>query len=332
MTTEELQPKAVEMGIGGLPVPTPPPRRRKGDTAPTGIVVVIPAFNEERFIGSTVLLTRRYAGDVIVVDDGSSDHTAELAEIAGATVICQPQNAGKGAALSTGILAALQLDPQVIALMDADFQHLPEELPRLIAPILADNADVVIGSRYLQPLSKVPFSRILGHRLFNWLTYLASGAPATDSQSGFRAFSAAAAKKLAFHAEGFAVESEMQFLIRQHQLRVTEVPITIQYLDPPKRSLWVHGMRVLNGLIRLVAQYRPLLFFGAPGVLLITAGLGGGLWVVQRFNAVQQLATGTALISVLLIIIGLTFFSTGIILHSVRALIVDHFRSRNMPR
>ena len=323
MNQDQQQTNAENPAAKAIPIPPPHPRRRKTDTAPTGIVVVIPAFNEERFIGSVVLMARRYAGEVIVVDDGSTDHTAELAETAGATVISQDCNQGKGAALTAGILAATRYEPEVIAVMDADFQHLPQELPRLVAPILGGKADLVIGSRYLKPTSQVPRRRIFGHRAFNWLTQMASGTASTDSQSGFRAFTPAAAEKLAFHAQGFAVESEMQFIAHELNLRLLEVPITIQYTDRPKRPLLYHGMRVLGGIIRLVGQYRPLLFFGVPGLLLMAVGVGGGLWVVDRFYQVQQLAIGTALGSVLLVIVGLTFFSTGVILHSVRGLLAE---------
>jgi hypothetical protein len=115
----------------------------------------------------------------------------------------------------------------------------------------------------------------------------------------------------------------MQFLARQHGLRVVEVPITIRYPDKPKRPVWQQGLIVLNGILRLTGQYRPLLFFGLPGLLLMLLGFTAAAWVVQRFLQVGEVALGTALASLLLTMIGLVSLSTGIILHSVRGLLTD---------
>jgi hypothetical protein len=107
---------------------------------------------------------------------------------------------------------------------------------------------------------------------------------------------------------------------------VVEVPITIRYPDPPKRSVLVHGMRVLNGVLRLIGQHRPLFYFGVPGMFLLVSGIAWGIWVVERFNQTHQLAVGTALVCVLLSVFGLILLSTGFILHSVRGLLLDLFR------
>ena len=121
----------------------------------------------------------------------------------------------------------------------------------------------------------------------------------------------------------------MQFLAREHGLTVVEVPITIQYQDKEKRSAYKHGLIVLNGILRLTGQYRPLLFFGLPGLITLLAGAGMGILVVDIYRRVQQLALGYAMISVLLTVIGMIAFSTGITLHSVRGLLVDMLRTRD---
>ena len=238
-------------------------------------IVVIPAHNEERFIGSVVLKARKYADAVLVVDDGSTDATAEIAEAAGAMVVQHARNRGKGVALTTGFRSALGLDPAAVITLDGDFQHLPEEMPAIVGPVLDGSADIVVGSRYLANLSAVPLHRIWGHRAFTLLTNLLSGVGVTDSQSGFRAFSRRAIEAISFQSEGFSVESEMQFLAQEHNLRMVEVPVTIRYPDKPKRPVWAHGLHVLNGVLRLVGRYRPLLFFGVPGMLALLAGLLG---------------------------------------------------------
>lgn len=292
------------------------------------VTAVIPAYNEERFIGSVVLKARKCAHTVIVIDDGSSDATAQVATDAGAIVLSHAVNQGKGAALNTAFRLLRDQRPNVVVMLDGDGQHLPEELDRLIEPVLAGEADVVIGSRYLENNSRVPGHRIVGHWMFNWITRLASGVSASDSQSGYRAFSLKAVETICFHSNGFSVESEMQFIVRENGLQLVEIPITIRYEDPPKRSVVAHGLAVLNGILHLVGQYRPLLFFGVLGAALMLAGFAWGVWVVDIYVRTHQLAIGYALISTLLSIVGLMMLSTGLILHSVRGLMIGLLESR----
>jgi glycosyltransferase involved in cell wall biosynthesis len=289
------------------------------------IVVVIPAYNEERCVGSMVLKSLMVADHVIVVDDGSTDATAQVAEAAGALVLQHDENQGKGVALNTGFAAARQIAADVIVTLDGDGQHRPEELPDLVAPVLASHADIVIGSRYLDPdgNNEVPRHRMWGHRVFNWLTNTLSGTQVTDSQTGYRAFSPRAAKAINFAANGFAVESEMQFLARQRELEVAEVAVNIDYVDKPKRPVAAHGLSVLNGILRLVGQYRPLLFFGVTGFVLLISGLLMGLFVVEIYSRTRQLAVGYTLITLLLAVVGSLSLYTGIILHSIRALLME---------
>jgi len=294
------------------------------------VVVVIPAYNEARYIGSIVLQARRFTNRVIVVDDGSIDETSQIADCAGATVINHDCNQGKGAALNTGFTAARKFDPQVVVCMDGDGQHNPEEISHLIQPIISREADIVIGSRYLNASQRVPRSRIWGHHLFNLLTRYASGVASSDSQSGFRAFSTQAIEMLSFCSQDFTVESEMQFLAQEYDLQVMEVPVTIDYSDPPKRSILLHGIRVINGILRLVGQHRPLLYFGVSGTAVFTLGVVLGFRVVEIFSRSGQLAVGSALLSLFLSLVGTIMISTGFILHSIRALLIDIFSTKRL--
>jgi len=298
-------------------------------TPPKRVVAVIPAYNEERFIGSVVLRAREYVDHVLVVDDGSRDNTANIAELAGAEVIRHEENRGKGIALNTAFdHARAHYMPAAVVTLDADWQHAPEELPIVLAPILADEADLVIGSRYLKPTGEVPWKRVVGHWGFNMLINTTSGTHLTDSQSGFRAFSEQALQYITFTSKGFSVESEMQFLATDYKLRVVEVPIRIRYEDGAKRSVITHGFKVLNGILRLIGQTRPLLFFTLPGSIILLIGLGVGLWVVNSYRLHQELAIGTALVAVLLTFIGTLALFTGIILHSLRGLMLDFIRTQ----
>jgi glycosyltransferase involved in cell wall biosynthesis len=285
------------------------------------VVIIIPAFNEERFIGSVILRARKFADALIVVDDGSADATAEIAAEAGAIVERHVLNQGKGGALNTGFHKARSLGADVVVVLDGDGQHSPGEIPALIAPILSGQADMVIGSRYLDRRSTVPRSRILGHQVVTFLTNFASGQRVTDSQSGFRAFSTRAIHLITFTSRSFSVESEMQFFAKQHDLKLVEIPILIRYPDRPKRSAVMQGLTVVNGILRLVSQHRPLLFFGVPGGIVLLVGLSVGAHVVEMFSQTHLLAVGNALISVALTILGSLSLFSGLILFSIQGLL-----------
>ncbi len=292
------------------------------------VALIVPAYNEERFIGSVVLKARQQVGKVIVVDDGSIDATASIAAAAGAFVVSHERNQGKGAALNTGFRKARELDVEAVVLLDGDGQHDPAAIPALTAPVEAQQADVVVGSRFLGVRSRIPRWRRFGQHALTAATNVASGTPLTDSQSGFRALSPKALQALTFRPNGgFSIESEMQFLARRHGLTIREVPVHVLYEEPAKRNPVGHGFQVLNGILALVSQHRPLLFFGVPGAILLLAGLVLGLVVVDRYNTYQTLAVGYALISVLLDLIGIQTLFTGIILHSIRAFLADQSRS-----
>jgi glycosyltransferase involved in cell wall biosynthesis len=290
------------------------------------LVAVIPAYNEERFIGSVVLRTREFVDSVVVVDDGSRDATGQIAKAAGATVVRHRDNLGKGAALNTGFQTARAMEPEGIVLLDGDGQHRTEEISQVLSPILNGEADVVVGSRYLRGRGAVPFHRTLGHRVFTLLTNLASGIRVTDSQSGFRAYSSEAVSVLTISSTGFAVESEQQFKASDLGLRLVEVPISACYQDEPKRPVVAHGLGVLRGLARLVGRYRPLLSFGGVGTLVLLAGVALGMRSVRSYDWQRILTLAYALIVVLLLDLGSQALFTGVVLHAIRSLLAEFLR------
>jgi glycosyltransferase involved in cell wall biosynthesis len=292
------------------------------------IIAAIPAYNEARFIGSIVLQVRRYVDIVLVIDDGSRDQTAAIAEAAGATVLRHEQNRGKGQGVNTAFAEARRLGARCLVLIDGDGQHEASEIPLVIAPILANEADMTVGSRFLTTRSEIPAYRKVGQHGLTLATNLSSGVSVTDSQSGFRAFSPAAIEALTFSGTGFSIESEMQFLAREHKLKVTEVPISVIYEEPAKRNPITHGLAVLNGIIRLVSQGRPLFFFGVPGMFLIMLGGLLGIRIVFIYQETQILAIGYTLIVLLLMTVGILSIFTGIILYSIRVLLNDLEKAR----
>ena len=289
-------------------------------------VALIPAYNEARFIGSVVLQARQYVDHVVVVNDGSKDETAEIARAAGAEVFDMPENVGKAKAVTEGFDHVRRLKPTAVVMIDGDGQHDPQQIPNMLAPVETGEAEMVIGSRFIGIKSEIPPWRIIGQHALTIATNFASGVYTTDSQSGFRAFSPDVLPFMKFQAKGFSLESEMQFIANENELRVAEVPISVVYEEPSKRNPVSHGLQVLNGVLRLVGQMRPLLFFGTSGLLILLVGSALGFWVVNSYQSSPELAVGYALISVLLCLVGIISLATGVILHSVRALLIDCFQ------
>jgi glycosyltransferase involved in cell wall biosynthesis len=289
------------------------------------IIVAIPCLNEERNIGSLVIQARRWASEVVVVDDGSTDETALIAEGAGATVIRHAENQGKGAALNSAFGVALGRDADVLVVMDGDGQHRADGIPNVAAPVLKGEADIVVGSRHLQE-GGIPRVRRVGQTVVTAATNLGSGVNVTDSQSGFRAFSRKALESMTFSSRGFAVESEMQFLALDRGLVVVEVPIEAVYVDPPKRNVFRHGLVVIDGVMRLVGMHRPLLFFALMSLVMWLAGALMALWAldtVSQGSAAAAIAPTLGAIACL--VLGVLAVFAGVLLHSIRAMMM-HLR------
>jgi glycosyltransferase involved in cell wall biosynthesis len=215
------------------------------------VFVVVPAFNEECTIRSVIHGLRRCGfPQVLVVDDGSTDQTAIQARLAGAEVVSHLLNRGLGAALGTGIAAALRRGAQIIITCDADGQHDPGDALRALAPVLQGDADVVIGSRLLGA-GHMPWRRRVANGIANVVTLLLFGIWTTDSQSGLRVFSREAARRIEWTSDGMEVSSEIAGEIARHRLRRAEVPITSIYTDYSlsKGQGFFMGLRTLGKLL-----------------------------------------------------------------------------------
>lgn len=284
----------------------------------TKVIAAIPCYNEDRFIGSVVLKAREFVERVIVVDDGSTDETAKIAEAAGALVVRHEINKGKGMAMNTAFQWAKENGVQAMVLLDGDGQQEPAYIPDLLKPVLEGKADITLGSRFLNMTSKIPRYRIVGQRILTFVTNFGSGVNITDTQSGFRAFSRKSIETLSFKQAGVGdVECEMQFLINENGLRVVEVPITAIYEEGAKRNPVVQGVRNLRAVLSLISEKRPLFFFGLSGFISLVIGLLAGARVFHAPAAGGGIATDTALVSVLLITIGTFSIFTGIILNTL---------------
>ncbi len=288
-------------------------------------VAIIPAFNEENTIGSVVLRTKRHVDKVIVVDDGSKDKTAEVARLAGARVAKHIRNGGKGIALRTGFEVAENLHPDIVVCLDADAQHNPDDIPMVMAPIISGEADMVIGSRFLDKEHKkyIPKYRRLGQWVLTTTTNFGSDTKITDSQSGFRAFSGDILGKFKFRQNGFSVESEMIEDANDNEIKIKEVPISARYdgLDTSTEKPGKHGLGVLGFIIKTVKDRRPLLFFGVTGAILLLIGLVLGVYSLDRFFNHGYLPFGPSLVASMLILMGALSVFAGLILSSISGMI-----------
>lgn len=237
------------------------------------VAVLLPAYNEEVSIASMILLSLQYADEVIVIDDGSTDRTPQVSQLAGATVLRHDANKGKGAALKTGFKYAKDYD--IIVTIDADGQHNPSEIPALLKPIEDGVADIVNGSRYINGRdTSTPKYRRVGQTVLDNATYLASGVKLTDTQSGFRAFSSESVKYFNFDPNGFGIESDMLIEASNNHLRIVEVEITVRYdVNTTTDNPIVQGFSVLMRIFELMRFNRPLYFYGISGAIILFFGI-----------------------------------------------------------
>ncbi|MBU1131444.1 glycosyltransferase family 2 protein [Patescibacteria group bacterium] len=193
--------------------------------------IIIPCYNESAHLAEVINNVKEY-GEVIVVDDGSTDNSRQLAQNLGVTVLEHLINRGQGAALETGDSYALNKGADIVVHFDADGQHQAGEIPKLIKPITEGRADIVMGSRFLNQTGQTPFFKkwliLKPAALFQNLMY---GAKLTDAHNGFRALSHKALEKIRITQDRMAHPSEIIEQIVNNELRYLEVPVTIRYYE-----------------------------------------------------------------------------------------------------
>lgn len=194
------------------------------------VIAVIPAYKEETTIADVIERTRSFVDEIIVVNDGSPDHTADVAKAHGATVVSHVINRGLGAAIGTGFAAAQKHHADVVITLDADGQHDPQEIPKFLEAI-ERGADFVIGSRMIGSESNMPWYRKVANMLGNIFTLVLFGAWVTDSQSGFRAFTKTALENIQIKTNRMEVSSELIAEANANHLTIAEVPIKAIYTD-----------------------------------------------------------------------------------------------------
>lgn len=284
------------------------------------IAVVIPCFNEELTIAQVVREFRHElpAAKIYVFDNNSTDRTAQLAREAGATVIMERRQ-GKGFVIQSMFR---RIDADVYITVDGDGQLPSATVHTLLAPILNDEADMVVGSR-LTPQSRAEFKRVnrIGNRLILAILNLFFRIRLTDILSGYRAFNRRFIKSIPLFGGGFEIETELTIKAIVRGYRIVEVPIDMGQRPPgsvSKVNLWRDGLTILYTILALFRDYQPLTFFGLSGLGLILTGVVLGFIMlagIPKSFSPSPLFVGT--IVIIPIFIGSLSLAVGLILHSI---------------
>lgn len=279
-------------------------------------IALVPAYNSVHTIAEVVLKTKEVVDMVIVFDDGSTDDTAYIAEKCGAKLIKSDRNRGKGFALRELFDSARKWYPEVTVTLDADMQHNPRDIPKLIQPILEDRADVAIATR-----EKIPKLRSFGNKLLDYISTVSFlrklyKIESKETQSGFRAYSAKTLKKIDITTHGFGVDSEIYMKLKKLGMRFWFVPVGVRYDKySHKKNPVSHFMQVFN----FIFLKRPLLHLGLLGAIGFLTGLFGLVDVVNWWNVHQELAIGRLLFSMTVLLLGTLTFFVGLIIHVIRS-------------
>lgn len=283
------------------------------------ILACIPAYNEEKTIAKVILKTKKYVDKVIVCDDGSADMTAEIAEALGAEVIRHERNMGYGAAICSLFKKARKENADLMITLDADGQHDPDYIPKLIEPIINGEADIVIGSRFMESGNKnnIPYYRKIGIKMLNWIIKV-KNKNVTDVQSGYRVYSKKALKLIKPVETGMGVSTEILLKAFSTDLKIKEIPIQIYYeVDKPsKMNPILHGLDVTLNTLKYLSLKHPLISYGLPGMFLLLITFISGLWMINLFNTkgyfsipLALITLGSGIIGILLCLIAITLWA-----------------------
>jgi glycosyltransferase involved in cell wall biosynthesis len=217
----------------------------------TGVIALIPAYNEAERIGCVIQQARAHVAEVVVIDDGSADDTAGVAKSAGARVIRHERNQGKGATIVTGLEYFRQSDAAAAILLDADGQHDPAEIPKFLA---VTGAGIVVGSR-MQDTREMPVVRALTNRFTSWVTSKLARQRIPDSQCGYRLIKRAVLPDLKFSTVRFETETEMLLQAGRAGHKILSVPIRTIY--EPGRVSRIHPWQDTMRFFKLAKKYWP---------------------------------------------------------------------------
>ena len=296
------------------------------------LIIGLPAYNEEKNIAGIITKLQKISNRVIVCNDGSSDMTGEIAEKMGVEVINHPKNLGYGGAIKSIFLKAREMSPDVLVTFDADGQHRIEDIEKIIEPISNDEADIVIGSRFLGKNDNVPSYRKLGISAITKMTNIATKQKITDSQSGFRAYNKKSLDELNLSERGMGISTEILIKADKKELKIVEVPIKILYEgDTSTHNPVGHGTSVILSTMKFISIEHPLKFYGVSGLIFLSIGLFFIIWALQIFSESRQILTNITLIGFGSSMVGVMLIMTSITLYSLVSIVreqTDNFNTK----
>lgn len=292
------------------------------------VAIGVPAFNEGKNIASVILKLKKITEHIIVCDDGSNDLTADIAVKMGAMLISHPKNLGYGAAIRSIFLKAKELDVDILITFDADGQHRVEDVNRVMEPLIKGDADIVIGSRFLdkEGQKNIPKYRKLGIKTITALATASIEEKLSDSQSGFRGYNKKVLSDITPSEYGMGVSTELLIKSSKRKFRIKEVPIIVLYQgDTSTHHPVSHGLSVILSTMKFISIEHPLKFYGIPGLGFMGVGLFFIIWTLQVFSETRQIITNISLIGIGSVIIAAVLMMTAILLFTL----VNVVRERN---
>lgn len=263
------------------------------------VIACIPAYNEEKSIAKVLVKTKKNVDYIITCDDGSSDYTKEIAECLGNQILNHEMKLGYGRSLIDLFREALKHKFKVVVTLDADGQHDPDEIPKIIKPILDGKADIVVGSRFFSNKIEAKKYRRFGIKTINLLTRKASGRDITDSQCGFRAYSRHALQKLHLTEDNMGISTEILIKASELGLRIVEVPVHVRYfgLNTSKQNPFSHASDIIAAIIRRVVERGPLKYFGVPALFSLAVSVFACIRTLELYLTIGMLISNWAILA-----------------------------------
>ena len=282
------------------------------------IVLGMPAFNEGGKIEGIINEIKNLVDDIIVCNDGSTDSTGIIAQKMGAIVINHKKNLGYGSAINSIFSKAREMEADILITFDSDGQHRSKDIQSVIQPIINGEADIVIGSRFLENEIEMPKYRKFGIKTITSLANISSEIKLSDSQSGFRAYNHKSLSEIFLTEKGMGISTEILIKANRKKLRIKEVPIKILYQGKTSTHNPIsHGVSVILSTTKFVSTEHPLSFYGIPGLVLLVVGLIFVGWTIQYFTEYGVFNPILALVAIGLTLCGLLCVFTTIILFSL---------------